>query len=105
MSNLASFVSENRTIEQHSAFAWLFRFVTPHNKRVFGLFCLSLVASSLALLQPYLTKQVIDEGLIAKQFDLLLQFSLMLLSLGVFFYLIVWRFSVFSYANLRQYFI
>ena len=84
MSNLASFVSENRTIEQHSAFAWLFRFVTPHNKRVFGLFCLSLVGSSLALLQPYLTKQVIDEGLIAKQFDLLLQFSLMLLSLGVF---------------------
>tara|TARA_B110000211_G_C14093461_1_gene561064 strand:- start:18971 stop:20740 length:1770 start_codon:yes stop_codon:yes gene_type:complete len=84
-------LSEEKTIEQvskgnkaNAGFTWLLNFVLPHKKSVLGLFALSLIASSLVLMQPFLTKQVIDEGLIAKQFDTLVTFSLMLLSLGVF---------------------
>lgn len=72
---------ENKT---NAGFGWLLSFVLPHKKSVLCLFSLSLIASSLVLIQPFLTKQVIDEGLIAKQFDTLVTFSIILLSLGVF---------------------
>lgn len=66
-----------------SDFKWLWTFVLPHKSRVVGLLVISLFASTLVLTQPYLTKQVIDEGLLGKNFDALLFFALILLTLGI----------------------
>jgi ATP-binding cassette subfamily B protein len=74
----------NQAVESSSPFRWLLSFVSPHKRGVISLLALSLLGSGLALTQPYLTKLVIDDGLIAKNFDILLTFSLLLFSLGVF---------------------
>lgn len=69
---------------QNPAFQWLWGFIKPHQKNVFSLLLLSLVASALVLTQPFLTKQVIDVGLLGKDFDALLFYALLLLGLGIF---------------------
>lgn len=61
---------------------WLFSFVRPHRLAITGLVLLSLLASALVLIQPYLTKLMIDDGLLAKDFDRLLQVAIVLLALG-----------------------
>nr|WP_232502226.1 ABC transporter ATP-binding protein [Azoarcus olearius] len=45
--------------------AWLYGFVRPQRGAIAGLMALSLLASALALLQPWLTKLLIDDGLLA----------------------------------------
>jgi ATP-binding cassette, subfamily B, bacterial len=50
---------------------WLFSFVRPHCRGLLGVLSLSSLATGTALAQPYLTKLLIDEGLIAQNFDLL----------------------------------
>ena len=47
---------------------WLFDFIRPHLGRLALVFALSLAASGLALVQPYITKLLIDDGLIAGDF-------------------------------------
>ena len=49
---------------------WLFSFVRPHLGRLGGVFLLSVAASGLALVQPYVTKLLIDDGLIAGDFGM-----------------------------------
>lgn len=68
---------------QKDAFKWLLGFVAPQRNRVLALLGLSLITSGLVLAQPYLTKQVIDVGLLGKDFDALLFYSLALLGLGL----------------------
>jgi len=51
-----------------AARTWLFDFVKPHLQRLALVFLLSLLASALALVQPYITKLLIDDGLIAGDF-------------------------------------
>ena len=48
--------------------AWLFAFVRPQLARLGLVFGLSLAASGLALVQPYVTKLLIDDGLLAGDF-------------------------------------
>ena len=48
--------------------AWLFAFVRPQLSRLALVFGLSLAASGLALVQPYVTKLLIDDGLLAGDF-------------------------------------
>jgi len=50
---------------------WLAGFVRPHLGRLFLVFLLSLGASLLALAQPWLTKLLIDDGLLAGDFRML----------------------------------
>lgn len=54
------------------ALRWLFGFVRPHRTGVLGLLLLSGLTSGLVLLQPYFTKLLIDDGLIARSYDTLL---------------------------------
>ena len=54
------------------AMRWLFGFVRPRSRGLLGLLVLSVATSLLVLVQPYLTKLLIDDGLIARQFDTLL---------------------------------
>lgn len=63
---------------------WLFGFVRPHGRAIAGLLGLSLLASLLVLAQPWLTKTLIDEGLLARDFDRLLQVAVAMVLVGVF---------------------
>jgi ATP-binding cassette subfamily B protein len=51
------------------ALAWLYGFVRPHRGAILGLLGLSFCASLLALAQPWLTKLLIDDGLLARDFS------------------------------------
>jgi ATP-binding cassette, subfamily B, bacterial len=62
---------------------WLFSFVTPHSRSVAGFILVSLFASSLVLVQPWLTKEMIDSGLLAKDFSSLTKFAVLLLVIGL----------------------
>ncbi|KAF1050727.1 MAG: putative ABC transporter ATP-binding protein [Stenotrophomonas maltophilia] len=57
--------------ELRSALRWLYGFVRPHRLAVCGLLGLALCASLLVLAQPWLTKLLIDDGLIARDFPML----------------------------------
>ncbi|MCO3672005.1 ABC transporter ATP-binding protein [Pseudomonas aeruginosa] len=66
------------------ALAWLFSFVRPHLRAILGLLALSLSASLLVLAQPWLTKLLIDDGLLAKDFGVLLRVALAMVAVGIF---------------------
>jgi ATP-binding cassette, subfamily B, bacterial len=61
---------------------WLAALVRPHRGRIALLVGLGLVAASAALVPPYLTKLVIDEGLMAGDARALVRWSLALLGFG-----------------------
>jgi ATP-binding cassette subfamily B protein len=48
-----------------TSFLWAFGFVRPHAMAVVGVAVLSIAATGIGLAQPYLTKHLIDDGLIA----------------------------------------
>ncbi len=52
--------------------SWLFGFVRPRGGALLALLALSAATSLLVLVQPYLTKLLIDDGLVARQFDTVL---------------------------------
>ena len=49
-----------------AALGWLLGFVRPHWRNLAKVLALSVIATGLALIQPYLTKILIDDGLIAR---------------------------------------
>ena len=55
--------------------AWLFGFVRPRSGALLALLALSVTTSLLVLVQPYLTKLLIDDGLLARQFDTCLLYT------------------------------
>ena len=52
----------------HDALGWLYSFVRPQRLAIAGLLGLSMCATALVLVQPWLTKLLIDDGLLAKDF-------------------------------------
>lgn len=72
------------SVSEHAdALRWLYSFLRPQKRRIVVLVGLSLIATVLVLAQPYLTKLIIDDGLMASDFGALLTFSLLLLLIGV----------------------
>ncbi len=65
-------------------FQWLYSFVRPQRKAILGLLLLSFLGSALVLLQPWLTKLLIDDGLLAKDYGMLLQLALTMILVGIF---------------------
>ncbi|HZP41842.1 MAG TPA: ABC transporter ATP-binding protein [Candidatus Binatia bacterium] len=63
--------------------AWLAGFVWPERRRLAGVLALSLAASGLALVQPWLTRPLIDEGLLAGRLDVVLRVAAALAALAV----------------------
>ncbi|MFG0393064.1 ABC transporter ATP-binding protein [Pseudomonas sp. zbq_4] len=63
--------------------AWLFEFVRPRIYSVGGLLILSIIASALALAQPWLVKQLIDEGILRKDFTHLMQTAICMFAIAV----------------------
>lgn len=55
-------------VQRQQSLRWLFGFVSPHRLALLGVLSLSTLATGLALAQPYLTKLLIDDGLIAQDF-------------------------------------
>ncbi|MGB2131132.1 MAG: ABC transporter ATP-binding protein, partial [Marinobacterium sp.] len=64
-------------------FRWLYSFVKPQRRAIAGLLGLSFIGSALVLLQPWLTKMLIDDGLIAKDYGVLVQLALAMVLVGV----------------------
>lgn len=65
------------------AFRWLFGFVARHRRRLGLVLVISLASTGLALAQPYLTKLVIDDGLIGRRSDLVITWCGVLLAASV----------------------
>jgi ATP-binding cassette subfamily B protein len=66
-----------------AALRWLYSFVRPHRLAIGGLLGLSVCASSLVLVQPWLTKLLIDDGLLAKNFPMLVLIAGLMILAGL----------------------
>ncbi|MGE6825158.1 ABC transporter ATP-binding protein [Pseudomonas soli] len=65
------------------ALAWLYGFVRPQRGAIGVLLGLSLGASLLALAQPWLVKTLIDEGLLAKDYQILWHMAVIMIVAGL----------------------
>ena len=65
------------------AMRWLFGFVRPRGRALAGVLLLSVATSALVLVQPFLTKLLIDDGLLAGQFDTVLLLVAAIFLVGV----------------------
>lgn len=63
--------------------AWLYSFLWPQRRAIVWLILLSASTTALALAQPWLTKLIIDDGLLAGDFNTVLLCSAGLLTLGI----------------------
>ncbi|MEW5425182.1 ABC transporter ATP-binding protein [Amorphus sp. 3PC139-8] len=88
---------------------WLGPLLAPYRLPVAALFALTLVAAGTALIPPYLTKLVIDQGLMAGNKQALVLFSVLLFAIGlaavgigVVNSLLHMRFSAHLLADLRR---
>ncbi|WP_151702908.1 ABC transporter ATP-binding protein [Nitrincola alkalilacustris] len=66
-----------------AGFVWLYSFVSPRRKAILGLLGLSLLASMLVLLQPWLTKLLIDDGLLAGDYQALVIVAALMMLVGI----------------------
>ncbi|VVO16354.1 ABC transporter ATP-binding protein [Pseudomonas fluorescens] len=66
-----------------SALRWLYSFVRPHRLAIAGLLGLSVCASALVLVQPWLTKLLIDDGLLARNFPMLVLIAGLMILAGL----------------------
>ncbi|MGE8154923.1 ABC transporter ATP-binding protein [Pseudomonas vancouverensis] len=62
---------------------WLYSFVRPHRLAIAGLLGLSICASLLVLVQPWLTKLLIDDGLLARNFPTLVLIAGLMIGAGL----------------------
>jgi len=62
------------------AYRWLLGFVRPERRRLVVVLALSLMATGLSLLQPWLTKWLIDDGLLAQEFRTVVVCSMLLVA-------------------------
>ncbi|MHC8318522.1 ABC transporter ATP-binding protein [Pseudomonas sp. LB3P31] len=66
-----------------AALRWLYSFVRPHRLAIGGLLGLSVCASLLVLVQPWLTKLLIDDGLLARDFSMLVLIAGLMIVAGL----------------------
>ncbi|WP_248914002.1 ABC transporter ATP-binding protein [Pseudomonas moorei] len=66
-----------------SSLRWLYSFVRPHRLAIAGLLGLSVCASALVLVQPWLTKLLIDDGLLARNFPILVLIAGLMIVAGL----------------------
>ncbi|NUT78452.1 ABC transporter ATP-binding protein [Pseudomonas sp. C1C7] len=67
----------------HASLQWLYGFVRPHRLAIAGLLGLSVCASALVLVQPWLTKLLIDDGLLARNFPMLVLIAVLMIVAGL----------------------
>ncbi|MGL1834709.1 ABC transporter ATP-binding protein [Rhodocyclaceae bacterium SMB388] len=77
-------VDDSRARESlRQGFVWLYGFVKPQRRAIAGLLGLSVVASALVLLQPWLVKLLIDDGLLAGDYEALVAIALIMMVIGL----------------------
>jgi ATP-binding cassette subfamily B protein len=69
--------------DERAALDWLLSFVRPHRVRLAAILLLSLVSTGLGLAQPYITKYLIDDGLLAGRFDIILWLCALMFLVGI----------------------
>ncbi len=74
--------TDNRP-QLEQGFRWLYSFVKPHTRQMVGLLLLSLLGTGIVLLQPWLTKLLIDDGLLAQDYPTLLSIALVMIGVGI----------------------
>ncbi len=79
----ARLVDTSDPVLMRQALAWLYGFVRPHRRAIGLLLGLSLGASLLALAQPWLVKTLIDEGLLAKDYQTLWHMAVIMMGAGL----------------------
>ncbi|GLO40461.1 ABC transporter permease [Pseudomonas putida] len=79
----ARLVESSDPVLMRQALAWLYGFVRPHRRAIGLLLGLSLGASLLALAQPWLVKTLIDEGLLAKDYQTLWHMAAIMIGAGL----------------------
>lgn len=65
------------------ALRWLYHFIRPYRARIGGQMLLALCATSLVLVQPWLTKALVDDGLLAGNFPRLLVVIALMVGAGL----------------------
>ncbi len=73
----------NTQAAARAALGWVYGFVWPLRYRMLVLLLLSLLATGQVLLQPWLTKVLIDDGLLAGNRDLLVKVALVMILIGL----------------------
>ncbi|WP_248920133.1 ABC transporter ATP-binding protein [Pseudomonas entomophila] len=66
------------------ALVWLYSFVRPQRRAIAVLLGLSFAASLLVLVQPWLVKTLIDEGLLARDYQTLWHMAAIMIAAGLF---------------------
>jgi len=66
-----------------AALRWLYGFVRPQRLAIAGLLGLSVCASLLVLVQPWLVKLLIDDGLLARNFSMLVLIAVLMIIAGL----------------------
>jgi len=80
---LSRTVTHDNPEQLEQAFRWLYSFVKPQKRAILGLLLLSLAASALVLLQPWLTKTLIDDGLLAGDYPALVVIAIAMVIVGI----------------------
>ncbi|OPX55118.1 ATP-binding cassette, subfamily B [Oceanospirillum multiglobuliferum] len=76
--------SPDNEANREAGLRWLFSFIRPQRNAIILVLLLSVLASAMVLLQPWLTKMLIDDGLLAKDYSMLLQLSGLMIAIGIF---------------------
>ena len=76
-------IHAERPDELRRGLRWLYGFVRPQRRRIAGLLLLSFAATLLVLLQPWLTKLLIDEGLLGRDYHTLLLVAAAMITAGI----------------------
>ncbi|ENO80517.1 ABC transporter [Thauera sp. 27] len=80
---LARLIRSDRPDELQRGLRWLYGFVRPQRRAIAGLLLLSFAATLLVLLQPWLIKLLIDEGLLARDYGMLLAVAGTMVLVGI----------------------
>jgi len=75
--------STSPSVTRRAALTWLYSFLALHKREVIFLALFSLITTALVVSVPYISKLIIDKGLLQKDFDALLFFSCGLFFIGI----------------------
>ena len=64
------------------SFNWLWPYVRRHRRAILAVMALAALTSALSAVQPYLSKLIIDDGLLGKHFDLLAELCAAIVALA-----------------------
>jgi ATP-binding cassette subfamily B protein len=80
---LTRLVHADDPARMRAGFTWLYGFVRPRRRAIAGLLALSLLATALVLVQPWLIKMLIDDGLLAGDYPTLVAIAAAMMTAGI----------------------